>query len=69
MQRDQQYLLDILESARIAREHVAGQNWDEFSEDVRGQDAVIRRLEIIGEAARRVSDLTKEKYSVLPWHE
>jgi uncharacterized protein with HEPN domain len=33
------------------------------------QDAVVRRLEIIGEAAGRVSDETQEKYSHLPWFE
>ena len=43
MQRDQQYLLDILESAKIAIDHIAGYSWDEFSVDIRDQDAVIRR--------------------------
>jgi len=33
------------------------------------RNAVIRRLEIIGEAARRISDETKSAYQNLPWYE
>lgn len=55
MQRDDAYLLDILESAKIAVDYIAGKSWDQFYVDQRSQDAVIRRLEIIGEAARRGS--------------
>ncbi len=33
------------------------------------QDAVIRRIEIIGEAAKRVSDETRNKHNDLPWRE
>jgi uncharacterized protein with HEPN domain len=40
--------LDILISAKLAVSYVAGKNWLEFSEDYQLQDAVIRRLEIIG---------------------
>lgn len=69
MTRDEQFLLDILTSARIALEHIAGQTRDDFYQDIRGQDAVIRRLEIIGEAARRVSEIAKDRYSHLPWQE
>ncbi len=69
MQRDEAYLLDILESAKIALSYVLGKDWDEFYEDIQCQDAVIRRLEIIGEAARRVSQMTREAYPHLPWRE
>jgi uncharacterized protein with HEPN domain len=58
MSRDDTYLLDIFESARIALDYVAGKSWDEFYEDMQCQDAVLRRLEIIGEAARTPSALT-----------
>lgn len=37
--------------------------------DVQLQDCVIRRLEIIGEAANRVSAETKQKHPDLPWTE
>jgi uncharacterized protein with HEPN domain len=69
MWRDDAYLYDILESARTAIEYMRGKDWDSFSEDILLQDAVVRRLEIIGEAAGRVSSETQEKHSYLPWHD
>lgn len=68
MWRDDAYLYDILDSAKSAIEYMRGKDWDSFSEDILLQDAVVRRLEIIGEAAGRVSSDTQEKYSHLPWH-
>jgi uncharacterized protein with HEPN domain len=50
MQRDRVYLLDILEAARLALEYVSEKTRAAFLEDVLCQDAVIRRIEIIGEA-------------------
>ena len=67
MLRDQAYLIDILESARIALQHLGEKTREQFYYDIKIQDAVIRRLEIIGEAARRVSDETKQMYPNLPW--
>ncbi|MFW6162442.1 MAG: DUF86 domain-containing protein [Planctomycetota bacterium] len=55
MPRDREYLLDILEAARLARSYVSDMTMEAFLDDVQCQDAVIRRLEIIGEAARRVT--------------
>ena len=67
MSRDNVYLLDILESARAAVGYMRGKTWDEFSEDHLLQDAVVRRLEIVGEASGRVSEETQMKHSHLPW--
>jgi uncharacterized protein with HEPN domain len=69
MQRDETYLVDILESAKIALDYVSGKTWDQFYEDLQCQDAVVRRIEIIGEAARRVSQETRDKYPQIPWRE
>lgn len=69
MQRDREYLLDIVEAARLAMEYVKDTTQENFLKDVQRQDAVIRRLEIIGEAARRVSDETREAHLELPWHQ
>ncbi len=69
MWRDEAYLYDILESAKTAIEYMRGKDWDSFSEDILLQDAVVRRLEIIGEAAGRVSLETQEKYKHLPWQD
>lgn len=67
MLRDTAYLIDILESARIAIDYLRGKSLDDFQKDVQCQDAVIRRLEIIGEAARRISRESREVYPNLPW--
>jgi uncharacterized protein with HEPN domain len=67
MSRDHQYLRDILESARLARSYVAGKTLEEFLAHTQCQDAVIRRLEIVGEAARRLSDSTRSARPDLPW--
>jgi uncharacterized protein with HEPN domain len=69
MSRDDTYLVDILESAKIALDYVLGKSWDEFHEDLQCQDAVVRRIEIIGEAARRVSQQMRNKYPQIPWRE
>ena len=68
MPRDSEYLLDILEAARLAMTYVAEKTKGEFEADIQCQDAVIRRLEIIGEAARRISGQTRSALPHLPWN-
>ena len=52
------YLYDILEACENVREYTDGQTFTEFSDDKKTQDAVIRNLEIIGEAVKNIpSDL------------
>ena len=67
MPRDVAYLLDILEAAKLAAAYVSAKTQEEFVRDTQCQDAVIRRLEIIGEAARRISDETRARLPDLPW--
>ncbi len=54
MSREQAYLVDILEAARLAIKYVDGKTQEQFLRDRQCQDAVVRRLEIVGEAARRL---------------
>ncbi|MEX1095318.1 MAG: DUF86 domain-containing protein [Planctomycetales bacterium] len=67
MPRDEVNLADVLDSARLAMSYVQNVPWEEFSGNVQLQDAVIRRLELIGEAARRVSEEGRRQYAQLPW--
>jgi len=66
MQTDKEYLFDILDAARLALKYINNKTKEEFLQDVQCQDAVIRRIEIIGEAARKVSKETKSAI-LLPW--
>jgi len=63
------FLVDILESAKITLDYVDGKSWDDFYGDIQCQDAVLRRIEIIGEAARHISPQTRKKYPQIPWHD
>ena len=69
MDRDSVYLLDIVSSAQIIWSYLEGVVLDEFLRDTKLQDSVIRRLEIIGEAAGRVSAQFREKHPEIPWSE
>jgi uncharacterized protein with HEPN domain len=69
MQRDKEYLLDILEAAKLAQKYVASKTKSAFLRDTLCQDAVIRRIEIIGEVAGRISEETKDSFPLLPWSE
>ena len=67
--RDAGSLLDILNAAQAARDYIRGRASASFLTDPQCQDAVIRRLEVVGEAARRVSPSTREKLKDIPWEQ
>jgi uncharacterized protein with HEPN domain len=69
MQRDAAYLRDMFEAAKLAHSYVSNVDREKFTESILLQDAVIRRLEIIGEAARRISEDTKAAYPKIPWRQ
>jgi uncharacterized protein with HEPN domain len=69
MPRDNTYLVDILEAARLVLEHVGDKGKEDFLKNIQCQDAVIRRFAVIVEAARRISDEMKSSYPDVPWHE
>ena len=62
-------LLDIKEAVRRISEYVRKLGYDEFMEQEKTQDAVIRNLEIIGEAAKKLSPAIKKEHSDIPWKE
>ncbi|MFP4421528.1 MAG: DUF86 domain-containing protein [Desulfococcaceae bacterium] len=67
MARDLAYFADMLDAARLAISYVQNEDRASFLSDIQCQDSVIRRLEIIGEAARRVSDHTRAAHPEIPW--
>ena len=67
MSRDLAYLMDILDAAERALSYLVDETRQEFLTDVEKQDSVIRRLEILGEAAGRISPAVRQSYPNLPW--
>ncbi len=67
MWRDAAWLFDIVQAAKRAGEYVAGMQLQEFLRSRLHQDAVLRQLEIIGEATKRLSPETRDKYPSVPW--
>src|SRR5437867_12553952 len=60
-------LRDILDSAKAIRQYMTGVSHDQFMADTEKQDAVLRRFEIIGEAASRLSPETQAHFPQLPF--
>jgi uncharacterized protein with HEPN domain len=69
MNKDPHYLLDMLNAAKLILIYTSGKTFQEFFEDTFFQDAVTRRIEILGEAARRVSNLTRAEIPDIAWHQ
>ena len=69
MQRDIQFLLDMLQSAELIMTYISQCDKNEFIEDIQLQDSVIRRLLIIAEAAKRLSEVTKQNLTNISWQE
>ena len=61
------YLQDILESILAIEEYTKNLTEDEFYLNRQVQDAVIRRLEIIGEAVKNLEDDFRNKYPQIEW--
>jgi len=65
--RDMAVLFDLAHAARLALRYVHGMSLAAFRDDERTQDAVVRRLTILGEAAKRASRDLKASHPTLPW--
>ena len=61
------YLADISLAIRRIEKYIKGFNITEFFNDPKTLDAVIRNLEIIGEAVKNIPPAVKKKYPKIPW--
>ena len=61
-------LNDICQDIDRIEQYIENLSFDAFSKDQKSVDAVVRNLEIIGEAANRLPDEFKEKYSEIKWY-
>jgi len=61
------YLKHILDGVARIEEYLSGVNQETFAKTKLLQDGVIRQVEIIGEAAKRISFSLRDKYPNIPW--
>ena len=62
------YIDDIRDSIEAIKHYTAGLTKEDFFSSTEKQDAVYRRLEVIGEAANRLPDEFRKQYSLIPWY-
>lgn len=66
-ERDAAYLWDMLEAAKSVREFTSGLTFHYYQQDKKVKFAVERSLEIIGEAASRVSNEFRDAHPEISW--
>jgi len=61
------YLADIVESMELILQYTENKSEADFEKDTALQDMLCRRLEIIGEATKKVSEQTRDQFPEIPW--
>ncbi len=61
------YLKDILTAMNTIEDFTEGMNFEEFTKDDKTSSAVIRKLEIIGEATKNIPEYVRQKYPQISW--
>lgn len=67
MERDGAHLLDMLLAARDAAEFSSQITYSQFTNSRLHQNAILKAVEIVGEAASQVSTKTRESQPDIPW--
>jgi uncharacterized protein with HEPN domain len=68
-EKDFVFLKHILESIEKIESYVKNVSKEKFTRQIQLQDAIIRRLEIMGEAAKNITSNFKNNHNLLPWSE
>ncbi len=63
------YLKDILGAIESIERFIAGMDLEAFQTDDKTASAVLRKLEIIGEAVKQIPDEVRQKHPQVPWKE
>ena len=61
------FLEDILQAIKKIEKYTNGLDCERFRSDEKSVDAVIRNLEIIGEASKNITSELKDKFPKIPW--
>lgn len=67
--RDAELVADILEASRRIELYTKGLDYEAFRRDLRTQDAVVRNLEIIGEAVKGLTLEFRSESADVPWQD
>jgi uncharacterized protein with HEPN domain len=67
MWRDLAWILDMFQASQKAIEYAPGLNEEQFQASELHQDAILRQLTIVGEAAKRVSGEFRANHHGIPW--
>ncbi len=67
MKSDKLYIGHIVDAISAIEEYILDMNYDDFSKDRKTQDAVLRKLEVVGEASKRLSDELTKSLPEIPW--
>jgi len=67
LKNDQVYIEHILEAIAKIEKYTEKLDEQEFRETDMVQDAVVRQIEVIGEATKQLSDDKREEHSEIPW--
>jgi uncharacterized protein with HEPN domain len=65
--RDKEYLADLVEAVHRIIDYSKDLTYVEFLADKKTQDAVLRNLQVIGEAVKKLSPRVKQAHPRLPW--
>jgi len=61
------YVLDVLSSIREIEEFIKDMSFNDFIKDRKTVNAVIRSLEVMGEAVKKIPQEIRDKYPKIPW--
>jgi uncharacterized protein with HEPN domain len=63
------FIHDILESIDLLEQYTTSISEEEFKNNFQAQDAVIRRIQVIGEAVKNIPNEVREKFPTIPWRD
>lgn len=63
------YIKDILSNMQDAEQFIEGMSYQQFVDDKKTFNAVVRAMEVIGEAAKNVPPTLRAQYPTIPWKE
>lgn len=66
---DRLYLYDIIECCDRVAEYIIGVTEEDYQANTMLQDALVRNIEVIGEAVKNLSDVLKEAHTEIAWNQ